>query len=202
MPFPHDGVDPDSVQLQPGQKFHHIGGPGIPYFRMEVIEDPKNGDIYPTMTTPPAAVALPVKRNKSGMITSVFLLKQSGRGEVKDGDAVIKAVGSYCNPEERPVDAAIRSLRDKLHIDAMLPNLTHYGKTPGFGPQYQFPVEMYLVEDFELNGEPLPPEYECVEVNINDVARLMVTQSVFDDATHQILGVVLARNHLLQAESH
>ncbi len=179
-----------SVQLQAGQKFHHRGGNGVPYFRLEVKGMP-NGDLYPVMSTPDAASVLPLVLDEQGKVLGVYMLVQK-RPETEG--VVIKVTGNYCNLGESRVDGAIRSLK-KIGIVASKEDLIECGELYGYGDQYNFPVSCFVLKKYKVHPDTQLPE-GCMSkfMTLSELATVHARNGLFGDETAHLLLTVMMRN--------
>jgi hypothetical protein len=184
-------VDADSVPLISGQKFHHTGRNGVPYFRLWVHEM-ENGDLYPVMSTPDAVAVVPVVTDASGKVIGVFLLHQ--RRPETEGIS-IKATGSYCNKDESRIDAALRALHSKLGIIAKVEDFLECGESYGYGDQYNFPVSCFVVKNHAIDPiATLPQGCSRVFTTIDELAQIHRRNGFFGDETIHLIATIMLRN--------
>ncbi len=182
----------DSVQLQGGQKFHHQGKNGVVYFSLEVKEMP-DGSIYPMTKTALACNVLPIVCDNSGMVTHVYLMEQKGRPEAPN-ESVLKAGGSFCNVGETGREGALRSLEQKMGMSAKIEDLIPVGKSYGFGPQFSFPIELFVLKEFSIIGPAPMPGCTLERLSIEDLAYAQRDRKFFNSETVDLVATVLLRN--------
>ena len=182
-----------SCQLEVGQRFHYQGKNGVTYFSLEV-EQASDGSVFPKTVTAPACNALPVECDGDGKIIAVYLLLQEGRPEASDGNPALKATGSFCGVSESGQDCAIRSLSDKLAIVARQEDLIYTGESYGFGFQFRFPIELFIVKEFGFSGAPLSVGCTRVRYSLEDVANAQAQRKFFNSETIDLIATVLLRN--------
>lgn len=144
----------DSTQLVAGQKFHHQGANGVVYFQLNVVEM-SNGSLYPMMRTAKACNVLPIEMNAEGDVVAAYFLSQKGREETKDNAVALKAAGSFCNVNETGSEGALRSLDKKLGMKGLPEDLIFVGESYGFGDQFQFPIDLFVIKQFTLAEHPV-----------------------------------------------
>lgn len=190
-PVSQQEIDPASVQLRAGQKFHHAGENGVPYFRLRVDAMP-NGDLYPVMSTPDATSVLPVVMNDEGDVIGAFFLFQK---RPETADISVKATGTYCNKGEIRVTAALRALRTKIGVTACTTSLISVGESYGYGDQYNFSVSCFVVKDYEVDTNiALPEGCTRVYLNIREMAKIHHRNGFFGDETIHLVATLLLRN--------
>ncbi len=189
----HDHSLPaDSQQLIPGQRFHHRGGNGVTYFSLHVQEI-ADGSIYPTTKTAPAANAIPVECDEHGAVVACYFLMQGGRPEVGE-HSVLKSVGSFCAVDELPVHTSLRSLHDKLGIVAHESDMIPAGISYGYGPQFQFPISLFILKKFTLLENIPTPHCSRVRMTISEIGEAQAKRKFFNSETIDLVATILLRN--------
>ena len=188
-----DYLDPDSVQLRAGEKFHHQGSNGVVYFRLNVAAM-ADGSVYPMTTTARACNVLPIELNQSGEVIAAYFLSQRGREEMKDGAVALKAVGSFCNVQESSHEGALRSLQKKLGMTCSEDDLVFVGQSYGFGDQFRFPIDLFITKNYMLLDEVLSPGCVRIRMTLKDIARAQKERLFFNSETIDIIATVLLRN--------
>jgi len=186
-------ISPDSVQLSAGQKFHHQGDNGVIYFRLNVVEM-SNGSLYPMMRTASACNVLPLEMNEEGEIIAAYFLLQKGREETKNNAVALKTAGSFCNVGESGSEGALRSLDTKLGMKGLPEDLIFVGQSYGFGDQFQFPIDLFVIKQFTLLEHSLLGGCERVRMTIQDIAIAQKNRAFFNSETIDLIATVLLRN--------
>ncbi|QQR64935.1 hypothetical protein IPH92_05295 [Candidatus Kaiserbacteria bacterium] len=187
----HDIVG--STQLIAGQKFHHQGENGVVYFQLNVVEM-SNGSLYPMTRSANACNVLPLEMNEEGEIIAAYFLSQKGREETKDNAVALKAVGSFCNVGESGAEGALRSLDTKLGMKGLPEDLIFVGQSYGFGDQFQFPIDLFVIKQFTLAENPVLGGCERVRMTIEDIAIAQKNRTFFNSETIDLIATVLLRN--------
>jgi ADP-ribose pyrophosphatase YjhB (NUDIX family) len=188
----HD-VPEGSKQLQPGDKFHYHAPNGITYFRLEMVEK-NDGSQFPMMSTAPACAALPVELDSSGDVIAVHLLEQAGRPEMGGDSVALKAVGAFCNVGESSHAAAIRCLDTRLGIQVDEKSLIHIGHANGFGDQYRFPIDLFILTTYEKKEEIPTEGCTRVRMTLKALAVAERDRKFFNDETIDLIAYILLRN--------
>lgn len=186
-------ISPDSVQLSAGQKFHHQGDNGVVYFKLHVASM-SNGSLYPMMCTASACNVLPLEINEEGEIIAAYFLLQKGREETKNNAVVLKTAGSFCNVGESGSEGALRSLDTKLGMKGLPEDLIFVGQSYGFGDQFQFPIDLFVIKQFTLSEHSLLGGCERVRMTIEDIAIAQKNRAFFNSETIDLIATVLLRN--------
>lgn len=184
----------DSTQLVAGQKLHHQGENGVLYFQLNVVEM-SNGSLYPMMRTAKACNVLPIEMNAEGEIIAAYFLSQKGREETKDNAVALKAAGSFCNVDETGSEGVLRSLDKKLGMKGLAEDLIFVGESYGFGDQFQFPIDLFVIKQFTLGEHPVLNGCERVRMTIEDIAIAQKNRAFFNSETIDLIATVLLRNH-------
>jgi ADP-ribose pyrophosphatase YjhB (NUDIX family) len=187
-----------SVLLQTGMNYHYDVQMGdnrtLPILRLQTEE--KGGKIYPMFRSTDACTVLPVQLDTLRRVRGVWLLEQGGRPEMGQA-SVLKTVGAFCFQGESRADAAVRTLREKGGIVTDTDALIEVGETPGFGPQFQFPISHYIllnpVIDLTL---PLQAGCRLMYYRPRELAELLVKRMFQFDDTIDIVGTFLASINL------
>lgn len=181
------------TQLEPGQRFHHQGKNGVVYFKLDVVEQ-ADGSIFPMTETAPACNILPLVLDEAGMVTHLYMLSQKGRPEMGEGSVALKSVGSFCKAEESTRACAVRSLREKLAMDVEDGDLIYTGQSYGFGPQFKFPIDLYVTKVFHDLNTPLMEGCERLRMSLEEVALTHRDRKFFNSETVDLIATVLMRN--------
>lgn len=186
-------ISPDSVQLSAGQKFHYQGDNGVIYFRLNVVEKP-DGSLYPMTMTAHACNVLPIEVNEEGEIIAAYFLMQKGRPEMGVTSVALKATGAFLRVGESEDDGVLRTLKDRIGIEAVKKNLIFLGRSYGFGNQFQFPIDLFVVKDFTLTDTPLMEGCERVRMTISDIAVAQKDRIFFGSETIDLIATIMLRN--------
>jgi len=187
-------VIPDhSVPLISGQRFHHQGANGVVYFKLSV-EEMEDGSLFPMTETALACNILPIELDDTGSVVAGYFLSQKGRPEMGLEKAVLKTAGSFCNKDESTQKNAIRSLHDKLGIEGVQGNLIFTGTSYGFGAQFRFPIDLYLIKDFTLLDRIPMDGCTRVRMTLDDIANAQKNRTFFNSESIDLIATILLRN--------
>lgn len=186
-------MDQQYTQLEPGQRFHHQGKNGVVYFKLDVVEQ-ADGSIFPMTETAPACNILPLVLDEDGMVSHLYMLTQKGRPEMGEDAVALKSVGSFCKAEESTRACAVRSLRDKLAMEVTDSDLIYTGQSYGFGPQFKFPIDLYVTKVFHDLDTPLMEGCARVAMTLEEVALAHRDRKFFNSETVDLIATVLMRN--------
>ena len=181
------------IPLLPGQKFHHKGKNGVEYFKLTVVEK-EDGSIYPMTETAPACNVVPLELDEEGHIVAMYLMQQKGRLEMGENSVALKSVGSFCKTNEGTKECALRSLEEKVAIHAEKDSLIFCGPSYGFGDQFRFPIDLYVVKDFAFLDVPVMEGCKRIRMTIEEIAIAQKERRFFNSETIDIIASALLRN--------
>ncbi len=143
--------------------------------------------------TAPACNIVPIECAAEGNVVGLYLMKQAGRPEM--GEAVaLKSVGSFCKAGESTRACALRSLRDKVALGMSDEDLIFCGQSYGFGPQFKFPIDLYVTKVFHELDAPVMEGCERVRMAIGEIAEMHRDRKFFNSETIDIIATILLRN--------